>query len=129
MSRRRVERKVHRATFPSRKRLTDTEALDVLRRGPDPAWFKPWAERGVLLAAMRAGRYGYVHVTGDSAAPEYDLRLFPDREGLSWALHHLHSAHPRCGDQCHGLFYFMPDEGLTLRLVIEPDEDDNEANA
>lgn len=115
----------HRAHYPSKKKLSRSEAMDVLRRGPDPKWFEPWAERGVLLAAMNAGQYGYVHVYGDIDEPQYDLLRFHDREGLAWALEHLHKQHPRCGEQCRGLFYFAPDEPLRLRLVIEADGEDD----
>ena len=68
-----------------------------------------------------------LHVHGGPGEPiQYDVRLFGDREGLAWALERLYEDHPACGDECHGLFYFLPDEPLRLRLEIELDDEDEQ---
>lgn len=111
------------ADYPSKRHLTRSEAMDVLRHGPDPKWFEPWAEHGVVLPGVteRKFRYGYVHMSGGTN----DVRMFLDREGLSWGLEALHKEHSKC-DECQGLFYFGPDEPLRLRMVIEADDSDDE---
>ncbi|MDH6236232.1 hypothetical protein [Cryobacterium sp. CG_9.6] len=120
------------ADYPSKRGLSRSDAMRVLSNGPDPKWFEPWASHGVLLpgVAERNSRYGYVHIVGGTEGPyQYDVHLFGDREGLSWSLEHLHEDHPRCGDECHGLFYFTADEPIRLRLVVEADEEDGEVTS
>jgi len=117
--------------FPGKKRLTESEAIGALKDGPEPKWFEPWAERGVVLADITK-RYGYVHVLPadeDTWTPErphaYDMHLFDSRGELAYALQRLHNEHPLCpGDDCLGLFYFTPDQPIRLYGVVELDEDE-----
>lgn len=116
--------------YPGRPRLSRADELRVLSDGPALHWFQPWAELGVLVPSVteRKFRFGYVHVLGAKGAPpRYDVHLFWDREGLSWDLENLHRNHPRCGDDCQGLFYFQPDEPVRLRMVIETDDDEDDS--
>lgn len=117
-----------RADYPSKRVLTEIESLRVLRDGPRLEWFEPWAEHGVVLANL-SQRFGFIHVLPDEEADQmrrYDIHLFDSQEALAWALDRLHTVHPACGDDCLGLFYFTPDEPVRFRLVVEPDDDEDE---
>lgn len=126
------------ADYPSKKRLTETEMHDELRNGPDPDWFQPWAERGVMLGNLTTHGYGYIHVYSIAGSFQYDFAAWPTEEGLRYGLQALHSHHtrqglvldrtyPRC-EECQGIVYFAPDQPPRLHLVIEPD-DEPEAEA
>jgi hypothetical protein len=128
-----MNRRWVKANYPNKEWLSEREAMGVLRNGPDLAWFKGWAEHGVLMPAGATGqafRCGYVHVCGGYEEPAiYDVHLFYDREGLAWALEVLYSRHPNHTVDCQ-LWYFTRDEPLRLRMVVElDDEDDAEPEA
>lgn len=117
-----------RVDYPSRRVLSKPEAMRVLQSGPDPKWFEPWAEHGVLFPGVAKRRYGYIHVHGSPESLECDVATWDSREGLSWGLEALYKRHSRC-DQCQGVLYFAPDEPLRLRLLVEVDDlDDEEAD-
>jgi hypothetical protein len=122
------------ADYPGKRSLSDIDAQRVLQSGPDPKWFEPWAERGVHLSNATSHGYGYFHVYSIAGSFQYDFAAWPTEEGLSLgldALYHHHTGrgfqedrtYPRCED-CQGVMYFMPDEPLRLRLVIEQDDED-----
>jgi hypothetical protein len=118
-----VSRRWVAADYPSKKRLTDYEAKALAERGPELAWFVPWAEHGVLMPAGATGepfRCGYVHMGADS-----EVHLFHDREGLSRALDALYREHPKHVEACE-LWYFTPDEPIRLRMVVELDDEADE---
>ncbi|UKF78922.1 hypothetical protein [Clavibacter californiensis] len=98
--------------------MTESEAMGVLRNGPKITWFEPWATRGTLFAAPAGfkGPYGYVHMRGGADDPE--AKTFWDRSGLAWGLDNLYGHHDGCAD-CEGVFYFMPDEKIAMRMVVE----------
>lgn len=131
-----MSRRWARADYPSKTWLSEAEAMDVLRRGADPAWFEPAYQRAVIIPhrSARAYRYGLIRVYGDSAAPEaYDVQLSWDREGLAWALEAQWSGlfpDARKGEPRlpYDVFFFSADQPLKLRIVIEEDdrEDDDE---
>jgi hypothetical protein len=109
---------VKEVDYPSKKSLSRSEAMGVLRNGPQIAWFEPWIQRGVLFSAPTGskGEYGYVHMRGGAADPE--AMTFRDRQGLAWNLEHLYRTHTHCAD-CEGVFYFAPDEPIRMRIEVE----------
>ncbi|WP_417554315.1 hypothetical protein [Microbacterium sp.] len=102
------------ADYPSKKRLTEYEAMDLLRHGPKLAWFMPWLRRSPVRFAgvPKRGGYGYAHIHSGSKRKAFrvEVRTFWDREGLRWGLENLHG--PLCGrctDNCDALLYWTPD--------------------
>lgn len=97
--------------YPSKKALSKSEAMGHLRNGPSLDWLKPWLRETTLrFAGMDQGGYGYAHVSGGSEGPAFqvDIRVFGDRESLSWGLDALHGLNARCDDNCDALFYWTP---------------------
>lgn len=121
MTARRTRAKKVRANYPGKRVLTWAEAESVLRHGPLPAWFQPWAERGVILPGLTRHGYGYLHVYSVDGSFQYDFAAWADQEGLNWGLESLYKGHSRC-DDCRGVLYFVPDQPLKLRIVIEKDD-------
>jgi hypothetical protein len=123
-----------RADYPSKQTLTETEVIRVLRDGPDPKWFQPWADQVILFPGLTKHSWGYIHVYSSNGSFQYDFAVWADKEGLSWGLEDLHGRHttrsrkssyPRC-DDCLGILYFVPDEPLRMYLVIEVDEEEGD---
>ncbi|WP_315070325.1 hypothetical protein [uncultured Microbacterium sp.] len=124
------------ADYPSKKRLSEAEALEALDHGPKPEWLEPWIERGVMLANLTKHGYGYVHVYSVAGSFQYDFAAWPDQEGLNWGLDALWQHHskqsplgdrsyPRC-EECQGIVYFTPDQPVRLHLVVEQDDLDDD---
>jgi hypothetical protein len=109
------------ADYPSKKSLSEREAMDVLRNGPQIQWFEPWITRGTVFHDSDRIRHmhGYVHMRGGPGEPtRYDVKMSYDRTDLAWWLENLYKSHGDCGG-CQGLFYFQPDRPVRLRMVIE----------
>ncbi|MFT3799459.1 hypothetical protein [Microbacterium sp.] len=106
--------------YPAKRSLSESEAVAALKHGPDIAWFRPWAKEGVILAGDEV-RYALVHVflPDDADTLQYDVRTFHDEEGLRWAMEALYSEHPRCGGECVGLFYVVPQKPIRMFAVLE----------
>ncbi|MEV8174968.1 hypothetical protein [Microbacterium sp. NPDC079176] len=127
-----MSRRWQRVDLPSKTWLSESEAMDVLRRGADPAWFEPAYQRAVVIPHRpeRAYRYGLIRIYGDPAAPEaHDIQLFWDREGLSGALEVqwsdlIQNTRPGEPRLPYDVFFFELDQSPRLYLVIEQDEDD-----
>lgn len=123
------------ADYPGKKSLTETEANNALRNGPELTWFEPWAVRGVHLSDATSFAYGYTHVYSTDGAFNYDFAAWPNKEGLALGLdalwhHHtrrglvLDPTYPRC-ENCQGVVYFMADEPPHLKIVIEQDDEED----
>jgi hypothetical protein len=112
-------------SYPSKQWLSRSEAMHVLKDGPLPKWFEPWAAHGVLFAGLTEHGYGYVHVHGSGGALQCDVATWTTQDGLNWGLQDLHMSHSRC-DECQGVLYFAPDEPLRLRLVVEVDDEEDD---
>ncbi|WP_353816283.1 hypothetical protein [Agromyces sp. SYSU T00266] len=116
-----------RVSWPGKHNLTDREADEVLRSGPKPSWFEPAYRRAILLADVRH-RYGLVRVfTDGTESVHYDFEFFDDRQGLAWALDAQWGRRSQESDRPrlpYDVYYFVPDEPLRLRLVIEYDDED-----
>ncbi|MGM7699442.1 hypothetical protein [Microbacterium sp. A84] len=120
------------ADYPGKKYLTESEQNKVLASGPDPKWFEPWAERGVHMTDATKYGYGYIHVHSTHGSFNYDFAAWDTKEGLGRGLEDLWERHqdkpnrldsyPKC-EGCQGVVYFMPDEPLHLRLVVELDDE------
>ncbi len=109
------------ADYPSKKSLTEAEAMGLLRNGPKLAWFMPWLRRSPLRFAgvPKRGGYGYAHFHSGSKLPAFvvEVRTFWDRDGLRWGLESLHGLHGRCDDNCDALFYWTPDTAVDGPVV------------
>ncbi|QKJ19180.1 hypothetical protein [Microbacterium hominis] len=125
-----------KVNYPSKRSLTETEAANVLKHGPDLRWFEPWAARGVNLSDTQAQGWGYIHIYSVGGAFNYDFASWPDEAGLRAgleALWHRHTGEgiqtdptfPKC-DKCESVMYFVPDSAAVPRLyaVIETDDED-----
>lgn len=122
------------ADYPSKRSLTETEANNALKNGPELKWFEPWAERAVNISDITPHPYGYTHVYNTAHGGfNYDFASFGNKEDLALGLEDLWRRHtgrgfttdptfPKCRD-CQGIIYFAPDEPLRLYLVIEQDDD------
>lgn len=121
------------AGYPSKKRLTEADQNNVLRHGPDPKWFEPWAERGVNMSDATEASYGYFHIYSQDGAFNYDFAAWPTEQGLRWGLDALWERHhkpdpngfPQCTD-CRSVMYFMPDELPRMYGVVEADDPEDE---
>ncbi|WP_104192913.1 hypothetical protein [Cryobacterium sp. Y82] len=108
--------------YPSKTGLSKFEAEEVRDHGPSPKWFKPWAQHVVLFLGVTAEPYGLIHIHGDQS----DVSTWGDQDGLSRGLDALYRAHSNC-DGCQGVLYFALDEPTRFRVVLEPDDEDEEA--
>lgn len=128
------------AGYPGKRYLTETEAQNDLKHGPELHWFHPWATRGVNMADSHPQGYGYFHVYSRDGAFNYDFAAWPTEEGLRHGLEALWNLHggqgittepgyPRC-DECESVMYFVPDSAAVprLRAVIEWDDEDGEGD-
>ena len=70
--------------YPSKKGLSESEAMGHLRNGPALAWFEPWLRETTLRfpGMAKRGGFGYAHVYGGSEGPAFqvDIRTFWSRE-------------------------------------------------
>ncbi len=78
-----------------------------------------------MLPGLAEHGYGYIHTHGGQESFQCDVATWASQEGLNWGLEALHKSHSRC-DECQGVLYFMPDEPLRLRLLVEEDDLDEE---
>lgn len=118
--------------YPGRPKLSPSEELDVLRRGPQPEWFSPWADH--IPAAPRTGHpWGYIHIHakwGDERGeqPVWELVGYGSAEDLAWGLEILfkrdHDWYWSDVDgylndhDCHGVFYWLPTDPHLLSLPM-----------
>ena len=123
--------------YPSKRSLSESEAANALKRGPELHWFHPWAKRGVNLSSTHPQTYGYFHTyRREDGSFNHDFAAWPTEEGLRYGLEALWEHHtgegitedptyPRC-DKCESVMYFVPDVAAQPRLygVVEHDEDD-----
>jgi hypothetical protein len=116
------------ADYPGKTSLSRSEAMEELRRGPEPRWFRPWAERA-RVAPCASRPWGYIHIHGDGGArPVWELAGYYSPEELAWGLRSLFNrAHDwYVGDvngyfndhECHGVFYWLPSDPRLLRLPL-----------
>ena len=110
------------ALYPSKAGpLSKLEAELVRDQGPSPKWFEPWAQHVVLFPGVVEQVYGLIHIHGDQS----DVSTWDNPVGLSRGLDDLWRVHADC-DDCGGVLYFALD-GPSLRVVIELDDEDEEA--
>ena len=116
------------AEYPSKPRLSRSEAMVVLRLGPQREWFRPFAEPA-HVAPLTPHPWGYVHIRGEwGAAPVWELMGYYSREDLAWGLQSLygreHDWYMRDVDghlndhECHGVFWWLPTDPRVLRLPL-----------
>lgn len=116
------------AAYPSKTSVSRTEAMNELRRGPDPAWFRPWAEPA-CVAPLTPCPWGYIHIHGDfGSRPAWELVGYYSPEELAWGLSSLfHRDHDwYVGDidghlndhECQGVFYWLPGDPRVLGLPL-----------
>lgn len=93
--------------YPGKQALSESEAMTVLRRGPEPGWFEPFAQRQGFAAPNAPFRYALVHMHGDPLWG--DMRTFWSEEDLRWAMENAYRWHRNhdCPG-CQGLFYLTP---------------------
>ncbi|NJI61136.1 hypothetical protein HCX50_17050 [Microbacterium oxydans] len=114
------------ADYPSKPRLSRSEAMVVLRLGPNVEWLRPFAEHAGV-APVAAPPWGYIHVHGEwGESPLWELKGFYSRGDLAWGLQSLYNRdHDWClldingylnDHECHGVFYWLPTDPRELRL-------------
>ncbi|WP_223690982.1 hypothetical protein [Leifsonia poae] len=115
-------------TYPDKVGLSESEAMHVLRSGPLPRWFHPWAEHA-RVAPQTPRPWGYVHIHGEwGEPPVWELVGYYSLEDLAWGLQSLfdrsHDWHVLDVDgylndhECHGVFYWLPSDPQLLRLPL-----------
>jgi hypothetical protein len=115
-------------TYPDKVGLSESEAMHVLRSGPLPRWFRPWAEHA-RVAPQTSRPWGYVHIHGEwGEPPVWELVGYYSLEDLAWGLQSLfdrgHDWHVLDVDgylndhECHGVFYWLPGDPQLLRLPL-----------
>lgn len=93
--------------YPSKRALSRAEAMTVLRRGPEPVWFEPFAVRQGYAHPAAPFRFALVHVHGDPVWGH--MRTFWCEEDLRWAMEHAYGRHRnRACPGCQGFFYMTP---------------------
>jgi hypothetical protein len=115
--------------YPGRQFLSESEAMNELRRGPEPAWFRPWAEH--LGSRPRSSRsWGYVHLYGDSftGVPVWELVGYWSLDALAWGLHNLFTRghdwylFDLDGDfndhECGGVWYWLPGDPQIFPMPL-----------
>jgi hypothetical protein len=110
------------ALYPSKAGLSKFEAEQVRDHGPNPTWFEPWAQHVVLFPGVAPEPYGLIHLHDDQS----DVSTWSSADGLSRGLDALYRAHTDC-DGCQGVLYFALDEPTRFRVVLQLDDDDEEA--
>lgn len=114
--------------YPSRLKLSRSDERDVLRRGPTPAWLRPWAEPARIAPSLASHPWGYIHIHGEwDERPVWELVGFWSPDDLNWGLEILfryHDWYLRDVDgylndhECHGVFYWLPDDPRLLPLPL-----------
>lgn len=115
------------AEYPSKPRLSPSEELTVLRNGPVPKWFRPWAEHA-RVAPLAPHPWGLIHIHGEwDQPPVWELVGFWSPEELRWGMELLYAAHDWHlldvngyfnDHECHGVFWWLPTDPRLLRLPI-----------
>lgn len=110
--------------YPSKQRLSEYEAVDVLRHGAPLPWFRPWAEHARVAPRATARPWGYLHVHGEwGEAPVCEFVGFYSADELRWALQRLYDRHDWHlldvegyleDHECHGVFYWLPTDPHEL---------------
>lgn len=80
----------------------------------------------VLIGPNAEHQYGYATLTGTRENPEIQVYTFPDRESMARALSSTFNGR-LLPDLYPDTFRIAPDEPIRLRMVIEEDEEDQEA--
>ena len=95
--------------YPSKKRLSQSDAMTVLDIGANWAWFLPWA----VLGEVRTDRpsrmpYGVAHWYYDATGnPRQTVRTFQREEDARGVLEYLYRTHQE-GCRCVAVFYWTP---------------------
>lgn len=116
------------AEYPSKPTLSRSEAMGVLHSGPEPRWFRPFAEPA-HVAPLASPPWGIIHVHGEwNEPPVWELVGYYSRENLAWGLQSLYGRdHEWClldingylnDHECHGVFYWESADPRLLRLPM-----------
>lgn len=115
------------AEYPSKLRLSRSEAMVVLRLGPQIEWFRPFAEHAGV-APYTAPPWGIMHIHGEwGEPPVWENVGFWSPDELRWGMERLYAAHDwhlfdvngyLNDHECHGVFYWLPSDPRLLRLPM-----------
>lgn len=121
-------RKLRRERKGSRRTGPIIETFDV--EAAELSWFEPAYHRLVLLDTQAEHPYGMVRIY-DCKPPVYDVRYAQDEDELRWMLAaQWKDALPEGGPRVmYDVYFFTPDEPIRLRMVVELDDSEEEAEA
>ncbi|GAT74851.1 ATPase [Microbacterium sp. HM58-2] len=91
-------------------------------------WFEPIYLRTTLLAEQAEHAYGVVRIY-DTEPPVYDVRYAEDENALRWMLaEQWEQASPAPGEPRapYDVYFFAPEEPVSLRLIVEQDDEAGE---
>lgn len=114
--------------YPSKRRLTDSEAKNALRNGPELEWFEPAYQRAAVIADA-VHPYGLIRIfTEGGQSVHYDVQFFHSRTDLAWALEAQWtrtSQEPEPGwpRLPYDVVFFAPDEPIRMRGRVELDDE------
>lgn len=113
--------------YPSKRRLSRSEELTVLRSGPIPKWFRPFAEPAGI-APLTPHPWGFIHIYGEPGErPVWELVGFWSPDELRWGLELLYAAHDwhlldvdgHLNDhECHGVLYWLAADPHLLPIPL-----------